>query len=345
MTELLRAIREDLTSRRMLPLLVLAVGLLAGAVAYAALGGKTSQSVASAPPRSNLPAVPGPSVSSTPADPNDAVAETTNGSSFQHGGHVHNPFKPLPSSESKSSGSGTSSSSGQQGTSAGAGTGGSVPGGGESSPSGAGEAPQGGVEPATQTVYEVSGKLQRLTSTGKPDGKPELLSKMAYLRAQPSSKKPLFAYVGVASGGNGALFLLLSPAIVHGPAHCLPGPANCEALYIKPSQAEELQYLEGNVVVSYELTLSKFEGVQAPAAAVLDLAARLVKAEGELMSKLGFSLPAGVHYSEETGLLLGVQEAIAAKAKAAKAKAAKTEAAKAEAANTTAAQANPATAK
>lgn len=322
MSELLSAIKEDLTSRRMLPLLIVALGVLAAAVVYAALGGKASPSVASTPPTASAPSVPGPSVSSAPANPNEAVAETTNGASLQHGGHVRNPFKRLPSSEAESAQTSTTSSSnespgsgsGAAGSgSAGSGSAGSGPTG--PSPSGAGEEPPQSTAPPTQTVYEVSAKLRQLTSTGKPEGKPELLSQMPYLRPLPSRHKPLFAYLGVASGGNGALFLLLSPAIVHGPAHCLPGPTNCEAIYVKPQQSEELQYLEEDVVVSYELTLAKLEGVEAPAAAVHALAEHLVEAEGELMSKLGLSLPAGVHYSEESGLLLGVQHAIRANSK------------------------------
>ncbi|HEY1690101.1 MAG TPA: hypothetical protein VGF95_14695 [Solirubrobacteraceae bacterium] len=313
MNELLRAIKEDLTSRRMLPLLVLALGVLAGAVAYAAIGGKTSPSVASTPPASSAPTVPGPSVTSAPENPNAAVAETTNGSSLQHRGHVHNPFKPLPGSEAEASEAGASS--GQESASSESSGSTESPGsGGESSPAGGSEEAQ--PEEQTLSLYEASAKLQQLASTGKPEGEPQLLAQMKQLRPLPSKQQSLFAYVGVASGGNGALFLLLSPAIVHGPAHCLPGPTNCEAIYIKAQQSEELQYLEASgTVVSYKLVLGKLEGVEVPAAHAHATAARLIEEASELQNTLGVSLPAQVHYSEESGLLLGVQDAIKAKSK------------------------------
>lgn len=204
MSELLQGLKADLTSRRMLPLVVLALGLLAGALAYAVLSSKASAGPVAATPPVQTPTVPGPSVAQAPANPNSAVAETTTGSKYQHAGHVHNPFKPLPSEEKsaehatgssgssgaggsgsgesstgaagagESSGGGSGASSGASGSggsgeaSGGAGAGGEASGGEASGGEGAGGATGAGegegVEQATVQAAKLS--LKRVSSSG-----------------------------------------------------------------------------------------------------------------------------------------------------------------------------------
>jgi len=103
MNDVLKSLKADLTSRRMLPLLVLVIAALVAAGAYAALSGGSS----GATPVAAVPVTPAPSssgagtgstalASAAPADPTAADAETTSGARYQHQGGAHNPFIGLP---------------------------------------------------------------------------------------------------------------------------------------------------------------------------------------------------------------------------------------------------------
>lgn len=318
MNDLLQSIKADLTSRQMLPLLVLAVLGLIAAGGYALLGGSSPSAGAPAPRATSVsasvPPVEGPSVSGAPANPHAALAETTSGGWYQHGGKVHNPFKPLPTKEAPggsggqsatasgggSSGSGGSAGNGSSGGSAAEG----APGGegsaegGEGSPGGGEGHPGTGEEiPRALTLYKVSATLTKLDEEGKPTGAPQTFTEMIPVRALPSKKKPLLAFLGVAKDRTDAVFLLVEPAILHGSAKCVPSPSDCEGIELAAHKGEELQYLEANgEVVAYELRVTEvksFAGSEVGAAA--KASKRGSKGAAELIAKL--------HLTDSTALL------------------------------------------
>lgn len=324
----LNSLKADLTGRRMRPFLLLSVALLIGAIAYAVLSSKASSSPVASTPSVKTPTVPGPSVSAAPSNPNEAVAETTDGAKYQHGGHVHNPFKPLPGSKSEAASStqtssaasseSSSSSSESSTTSGGAsetGTSGGTSGG--TAPSGS----SGGSEPesnAKATIYEATLSLVRTAEAGEAASAPAVFGELTSVDVLPSKGEKLLAYAGAQPGGNGALLLLVMPAIVHGDGRCLPSGASCEAIFVKPKQTEELQYLQsGGKTVTYKLTLTKIMTRSVPTAEAAAADAQLLPEEREELEQLGVSLPPKVHFSTTVeGTLEGLGEALEAARKA-----------------------------
>lgn len=330
MNEMLKSLKADLLSRRMLPLLILAAVALLGAAGYAVAGGSSapppapSSTVAAAPP------VEGPSVSAAPANPHAALAETTSGGSFQHTGHMRNPFAPLPGSESEEASSASTGSTGATSTTTGSnGSSGSTSAGEEPSSSGqsatSGEGSTGtgstggeasgagstGSLPSASTIYDVSVKLVKLDESGKPTGSPQRFSGVQRLTPLPSRKRPMVAFYGVAANGE-AVFVLLTPAILHGPASCLPSPANCEGIALKQGEGEELQYLtSADKVIAYRLKVTKIAKISATASAARAAHRRISKQGSKLIAGMRLSMPDGIHYSQELGVLLGVSRAIA----------------------------------
>ena len=117
MNDFLKSLRSDLLDKRFLPVLaVLGVALLA-ALAYAVLGAKgssTSPTPSAGVASSVRKATAVVSISQAPANPNQAVAETTSGASKQHSsGKTRDPFTPLPEAKKATTGiaKGSSSSS------------------------------------------------------------------------------------------------------------------------------------------------------------------------------------------------------------------------------------------
>jgi hypothetical protein len=335
MSEMLNSLKADLTSSRIRPFLLLAVALLVGAIAYAVISGKASGGPVAATPPVKAPTVPGPSVSQAPANPNEAVAETTNGGKYQHSGRVHDPFKPLPGSKSESpsaieatssgaSGATSTESGGSSSPEGSSGTGETTSGGsGETTSGGSGETTSGGAggEPATNakaTIYAAALSLKRLGEGGEAGSAPELFGELTSLDVLPSKGEKLLAYAGAQAGGKGALVLLVMPAIVHGDARCLPSGASCEAIYLKPKQAEELQYLQsGGETATYTLTLTKISTRSVAASEAAAANAQLLPGEREELEVLGVSLPPKVHFSTAVeGTLEGLGEALEASRKA-----------------------------
>jgi hypothetical protein len=328
MSEMLQAIKADLTSRRILPLFVLALGLLVGAVAYAVLSGKASSEPTAATPSVQAPAVPGPTVASAPANPDSAVAETTNGGRFQHRGHIRNPFAALPGSESTQESEESSSSSPSASPEEPASSGSSgeeessvtVEGNsgesGESSTSGTSPSEPTSVPPVS--VFEVKAVLTRVVEPGQPAATPQSFSGLQELTLLPSKHAELLAFAGVQDAGKGALFVFVTPAIVHGEARCLPAKTSCESIYVKPKQTEELQYLQpSGKVVSYTLTVGKIATSTVPVAEAKAKVQAAVPQEREQLESLGVSLPSKVSFSTTVpGVLKGVDAAIEASRKA-----------------------------
>jgi hypothetical protein len=266
MTELLRSLRADLSDRRMLPILV-ALGLaLAGALAYAVLGGGSSaKPLATA----GLPApsiVKGPSlpVSQAPANPNAAVAETTEGVRYQRRAGSHNPFVPLASPKSQTS---TTSASTAAKASSGPKPSASSGGSGTGS-SGSSTAP---IQPQPKPKPKVTHKSVATASLlfGPAPTVPGQLSQLIpYASVKqgeplPSAANQLITFKSVVKNAGAAhksaIFALDREAILKGPATCLPSPSQCESIELELGGTEELSYLEPTEqTVTYELVL---EGV------------------------------------------------------------------------------------
>jgi len=93
------------------------------------------------------------------------------------------------------------------------------------------------------------------------------------------------------SAGKSATFTLVSEAILHGNATCLPSAAQCQAIDLAPGQTEQLEYISPTGEVSvYELRVVSIEAAKASAAAVKNLLHKESKAGRELLRQSG--LPA-----------------------------------------------------
>jgi hypothetical protein len=256
------SLKEDLLSKRLLPVLLVLGVLLVAAVAYAVLGGGSSASTVAVSASSGSTAVAGVAVSQAPANPNQPISETTNGTSKQHGGTARNPFTPLPGSEKSPSSStastGASSSSGASTTSS-SGTSPSSSGGTTST------TPPKETTPAPSKKvyvhYHVTAQLgvvPAVAEGGQP--LPALLKTykdMALDEPLPGKDNPQLIYLGVVlRTGKDVLFGLTGEAILHGSATCQPSATQCQAIELQVGQSETLEVVEANgTPVTYELKL------------------------------------------------------------------------------------------
>jgi hypothetical protein len=268
MNEILQSLKSDLLDRRLLPIL-LALGLaLAGAVAYVVLAGGGSPGGAGASRGSVQPAPisqgPALAVSQAPANPNAAVAETTDGARFQHKPGSRNPFTPLAapkasaastgksgesSSGVSSSGSSTPSTSSESKSGASTSTGGS-----STTPSTATTPAAPKPKPKPKPVYLVTAQFGLLPSTPGELSQLTPYSDLKPHQPLPSVNDPLIVYAGARGNGKGAVFTLVREAILKGQAICVPSTSQCEAIDLAVGQSEELNYLEPDgQSVPYEL--------------------------------------------------------------------------------------------
>jgi hypothetical protein len=278
MIEFLQSLRSDLSSRRLLPFVALAVVALIAAVAYAVTGGSGSSApapVASLPSISVTGSAPALPVTVAPTNPNEAVSETPGGVRFQSEGPTRDPFIPLPSppaikvaepsSSSSSSSSGGSSSGGSSSGSGGSTSKGS--GGGQEAPA---PAPKKTSKP--KSSYVVSVLFGPASTT---PGQPATLAPYEDIKPGdplPSKQNPRISFERVTNNGAGAVFKLVSPPILHGTGICLPSTSECQTIDLEPGHSEELEYIEANgQVVVYELkVVSVVKGNGASAASLKD---------------------------------------------------------------------------
>ncbi len=309
MSDLLASLKADLTSRRMLPLLGLAAVALLGAIAYVALGAKSGNpsppSSASTNPQ-HVASLPGPALSSAPANPNAAASETTVGAKYQHGGKTRNPFTPLKEKSSQSHSATTpsskaSGSSSSAGSSTGAGSGSSTPSGGSQPSSGGGSS-----APPSSSIssYHVDVALQQLSEEGNPVGKVQTFQDVAELRPLPSKHKALVEPTSVVGGGAEVAFILLRPEIIHGNGKCVPSAADCQAIDLKLHASEELQYQEedGTVLV-YRLTVTKIEKISGSSASAAS--AHSSAAGSALITRLHLTIPSSAAFGGSLGTIVG----------------------------------------
>jgi hypothetical protein len=284
MSEILRSLKSDLLDRRVLPIL-LALGLaLAGAVGYIVLAGGGSSagttagsSLASAAP-TPTPSSAGPplAVTEAPANPNAAVAETTDGTRYQHKAGSHNPFTPLaspaehkvpsvalgasaasPSPSSAGSTTATTPTTPSSESTTGASTGGSTT-----------TTPTTPSKPAApkkpKTIYVVTVQLGLIPSTPGELSQLTPYSDLKRLQPLPSADDPRLLFAGARGNGKGAVFTLNREAILKGQAICVPSASQCEAIDLAVGQSEELTYLEPDgQSVPYELKVVSIEKQEA----------------------------------------------------------------------------------
>ncbi len=276
MNEILQSLKSDLLDRRLLPVVLLLAAALVGAIAYVVLAGggsaKPVAAVVAAAPGAGGPSIKGPSlaVSEAAANPNAAVAETTEGARYQHKGGSHNPFTPLPSpklttvttSSSSTSKTSTLSSSETKSSS-------STP------PSGGGTTPSQPTKPATPTkkpkpkpTYIVKLEFGPLPTT--PGTPVQLIPYELRARKQlPSASDPRIIFTGIHGSPSEAIFALTSEVIPKPTSQgtCIPSASQCESIELSPNKSEQLEYLEptGQSVV-YELkviSIARPEGASA----------------------------------------------------------------------------------
>ncbi len=309
MSAFLSSVKADLLDVRLrLAVVILALGLVA-AVVYAAIGGSSSATPPTAHAQVSTGAV-GIAVTQAPSSAGQAVAETTNGSSQQQG-PTRDPFTPLPetsaasASAAKTSGSTAAGSTTTSSTTTGATSGSSSSGGGTTTTS-----PSKSPTPAKPTPPAVVYHVAVLFGLAPPGTPPQSLQLTPYenlsrLTALPSSEQPLLVFRGVTAGGKSATFTLISEAILHGPATCIPSASQCQAIELKVGQAEELGYVSSTgEAVTYQLhvvSISSSKASAAKAAAAFDAESRVGR---ELLRRTGLTALPGMRYSPQRGVLV-----------------------------------------
>jgi len=308
MTEFLQSIKTDLLSRRLLPFVALLGVALIAAVAYTVAGGSGgsgSTPVASAPsaPSGSVPVLP---VSVAPANSNEAVSETPGGVRYQSQGPTRDPFTPLPSpspaktAKASSSSSGSSGKSGESSSSGsssgGTGTGPSSGGSGAAAPKAPAPAPKKPAKP--QLDYDVSVLFGAASTT---PGQPATLAPYESLKLGqpfPSKQDVRISFERVTASGNGAIFKLVVPPILHGAAICLPSNSECQTIDLEAGHSEELEYVEADGQLAiYELKVVSIVKKGANAASVEHKAkaSRFAPAEAaQAIGKASFTQGRGV---------------------------------------------------
>jgi hypothetical protein len=305
MSELLNSVKADLLDRRLLPLVVVVLGGVAAAIAFLVLGGGSTANPTGATANRSLGSS---GVAISQITPETAVAETSGGVSQQHAGHSRNPFAPIvhvkaaSSSVAKPTSSG-SSSSGSSSSSKGSGSSGSSGGSTPSKPSSEPTKPK-PTKPAT--IYHVAvlfGLLPPAGSTTAAQLTP--FENVKLLAPLPSAQQPLIVFRGVTAGGKSATFTLVSEAILHGDANCLPSASQCEAIDLKPSEGEQLEYVTATgTVETYELKVVSIVSSKASSSAVTGILRNESKVGRELLSHAGLTALPDLHYSAQSGVLV-----------------------------------------
>jgi hypothetical protein len=314
MTEFLNSLKADLLDRRMLPLVALVCVALAGAVAYASLGGGSSSST---PAPAAVPSGPvliggaGISVSQPQTSTSQAVAETTDGTSSQRHGIAHDPFAALPgavkttapTASTATAGSSSSKSTTESSSSSKSGSG---------SSSGSGSTPSTPATPAKPTTpakpkpaYNVAilfGVVPAGTTISTAAG----LQPYASLKLQTPlpAKAPVVIYRGVTTGGKSAAFTIYGEVILRGNGVCMPNTVQCSLIDLKPGQSEQLEYLDpSGTAIVYELRIVSIAAITASTAGVKNALRGESKAGRELLRRAGLDALPGMHYSTQAGVI------------------------------------------
>jgi hypothetical protein len=319
--EFLKSVRTDLTDRRLVPLVGLALAGLVAALAFALLaGGSSSPSPsASAGPPAPVTHVAGAGLTPAPQGVSNAVAETTNGSSLQQRGGARNPFAPLVQIATTKLGGETSrasvATSGSSSTSSKAG--GSTTGGGSGSSGGSTKGSSHEATPSTpskpkapakpKTVYEVTLALGPIPAGSTlPSTELKSLPPVSKPTPLPSATQKLVEFMGVTvtRKATTATFAVVGEVIMRGSGTCLPSPTQCKLLNLKAGTGEQLEYLQANgEAAALELRVGTITPKHASTAAF----GRLLLAEHKAAAKRGdgwLLAIAGLHYSRRGGVLV-----------------------------------------
>jgi len=305
MTELLNNVKADLLDRRLLPIIALVGVALLAALAYVVLGGGSTEATstpASAGASTSVPNAGGLVVSQSQADASAPTAETTNGSSAQHGGPARNPFTPLPTPKIASL-SATTVSKSPATAAAGSSTASTGSGAAASPPSSKEPTPAAPPKPAPSkpaTVYHVAvlfGVLPAGTSPANAQLTP--YENLRLLAPLPSSKQALVVFRGVTAASKSATFTLVSEAILHGSAICLPTASQCQEIDLKAGQSEQLEYLNSSgETVTYELRVVSITSGNATSASLKSVLHSESTVGRELLRQAGLIQLPNLRYSQ-----------------------------------------------
>ncbi len=317
MNEFFGSLKSDLLDRRFLPVLALLAVALLAALAYVALGGSSSTS--STPPLPSsastgvTAAVGAIAVSPAPANPKEAISETTSGA-HQKSGTPHNPFTPLPSTKAKTSATSSSSthaSSSSSSSSAGSEKSTSSAGGTTTTP-----ATTKPIAPPKRVIIHFHTTVQfgvvPVAAAGAPQpAQLQTFKDMAIDEPLPGKDNPQLVYLGVVlKTGKDAVFGLTGEAIVHGSATCKPSPTQCQAIELGIGQSETLEVFNPTgQPVTYELKLlSIAKSVSSASTARAHHAASNAKSQAgrALLRRAGLSALPGLRYSFQRGGLVSV---------------------------------------
>jgi len=286
---------------------------LIAAIAYVVVGGGSSAKPAAAVASvGSTPVAAGIAVTQT--TPEKAVAEVTSGSSQQRHGVARNPFTLLPEAvkaaeeaKAKNSSAPTSSSStANAGTSTKAGSESSTSGGSSTEKTTPGT-PKTPTKPAKpKAVYHVAVLFGVIPAGVTPEGASLTpFENIKLLSPLPSAQQPLLVFRGVTAGGKSATFTLVSEAILHGKATCLPSPSQCEAIDLAPGETEQLEYIAPSGEVSiYELRIVSIVSAEATTAAVKNVLSGESKAGRELLRRSGLTSIPYLSNSSQVGVLV-----------------------------------------
>lgn len=305
MTGFLSSLKADLLDRRLLPLVVVVVVGLAAAIGYVALGRGSSESSSSGS-LATAPAAAAPGITVSELHPEKAVAETTGGvSQQQHAKYARNPFTPLPQPAEKKTATSAAAAASASGS-----TGSSEPSPKESSSSSSestSSSKSTTPPPAPpKPVYHVA-ILFGLAPPETPEAEQQLTPyvNLKLLAPLPSPTQALIVFRGVTAGGKTATFTLVSEAILHGSAKCLPSESQCQAIEIAPGQSETLEYpsATGQPLV-YKLDLVSITVSKGSSANVESAVHDESKAGRELLAHEGLTEIPGLRYSARQGVLV-----------------------------------------
>jgi hypothetical protein len=303
----LRALRDDLLDRRLLPLVALVAAGVVAAFAFAIFGGSSTSStpgLTAAVPvaKGGLP------VSEAGAGTQKAVAETTDGEAAQQKGGSRDPFEPLagaasaqltssvpagkPASAAASSASSTPSGSSTSGSPGSPST--PSPSKTESPPAPKTSSPH---KEKVYVRYAVSAEFGPLLEGGTAQLKPYPALK---LNEPLPAANPQLVYLGVTlKTGKYAVFALTGEAIIHGPGKCAPEPTHCQAVELTAGQTEVLESFDASGhPVTYELKVTSI------AKSVTTASGASVSGSGSELLQSNATLPIdGLYYSSQPGVL------------------------------------------
>ncbi len=305
----LRALRDDLTDRRLLPLVGLVVAGLLAAIVFAVAGGSSSPA-----PQASAPAVPvakaGLPVSEASSGSRQAVAETVAGTAAQRQGGSRDPFEPLPTAikaalaatvpagkAAAATTSGSSSSSSSSSGSGGSPTTTTPPGKTESTAPKT--APKTTPKEKTVIRYAVTAEFG-IVPAGE-GATPQLRPYPTLKLDEPlPAENPQLVYLGVTlKTGKDAVFALTGEAILHGAGKCVPSATHCQAVELAAGQVETLESFDATGhPVTYELKVVSI------ARSISTASGASVSGSGSQLLQRSATLPIdGVRYSAQNGVL------------------------------------------